>query len=444
MRIAFACGLLCAVALASLAPAPVLAQVSEPTKVSPAVALDSQTLLTVPAALQEKVGKEFEIATVAPAVTFTKLTDLEDRGKGTLWSSWGDGCVASNGKYYTSCGDHLGRGATCRLYEFDPVTKAWSRVCDVAVILHTLMSQYGHGKIHSGIHEGADGWLYFSTYWGKHREVDAAFGPDFQGSIVMRYNPKNGKVEDLGAITPKHGLPASAFDKDRGLLYFHVVYDKGIAVYDVKKQERIFWGGEDIIAGNRTFLPGVDGRMFMTGKGGQLYAYVPEKNALVATNAKLPGEKNSLRSAVQFPRSELLYGMTYEGRLFSFNAKSDEIKDLGPNFEGGIYTAAMVQSPDGKSLYYLPGAHGSSARNGTPLVRYDIPSGKRTVLAFLAEPVRNTCQWNLGGTYNLQIDATGQRLFTTFNGDTWHDGTARQTGFGEIGILTIDLASEKK
>src|SRR5262249_34209679 len=147
---------------------------------------------------------------------------------------WGDGCFASNGKYYTSVGDHLGTDATSRVYEYDPVLKTLRLRVDLAVALRQMLGRFGHGEVHSGMHEGPGRWLDFATYWGKPKQLDAAFEKGYPGSVLMRYHPKSGKVENLGAIVPKQGLPASHYDGKRGLLYFHAVYKGDIAVYDVK------------------------------------------------------------------------------------------------------------------------------------------------------------------------------------------------------------------
>ena len=62
------------------------------------------------------------IAQTAPKVEVCFFAGLKDKGKGTLWSSWGDGCLAKSGKYYTSVGDHLGNDANSYVYEYDPAT----------------------------------------------------------------------------------------------------------------------------------------------------------------------------------------------------------------------------------------------------------------------------------------------------------------------------------
>ncbi|HEU5118047.1 MAG TPA: hypothetical protein VFT74_15595, partial [Isosphaeraceae bacterium] len=174
------------------------------------LSIESAALLRVPESLTG--SRSFTVAKHPSKVEVVVFSDLPEKGPQTLWSSWGDGCLASDGLYYTSIGDHLGRDATSYLYAYNAKTQELRRVVDVARDLALKPGQYGHGKIHSGIHEARDGWLYFSTYWGKHREVADAFGSDYQGSLLLRYLPKGERLESLGAIAPKHGLPASFFD----------------------------------------------------------------------------------------------------------------------------------------------------------------------------------------------------------------------------------------
>lgn len=97
------------------------------------------------------------------------------------------------------------------------------------------------------------------------------------------------------------------------------------------------------------------------------------------------------------------YGMTADGRLFSFDPNAEAVTDLGPNFATGDYTAVMALSPDEKYLYYAPGAHGSSAKIGVPVVQYEIATGKRKVLAFLQRPLREQLKYNPGGTTTCRL-----------------------------------------
>lgn len=407
--------------------------------------IESDALLKAPAGL----SGSFTVAKSAPRVDVTLSTGLPSGDKGTLWSSWGDGCVARNGKYYTSLGDHRGTDANSFIYDYDPATKELRRVVDVARAIGQKPGAYGHGKIHSAIHEAADGWLYFSTYWGKHREVEAAFGADYQGSLLLRYNPASETLENLGAIVPRRGLPASYFDPKRGLLYFHAVYDGGVSVYDVRAHKVKFVSGESTTEGNRAFMGDSRGRVFFTAPDGTLHYYDPDLNKIGSSKSELPGtagsrKSDTLRAAAGPTRDGLLFGMTQAGRLFSFDPAAESVKDLGPNFGDGVYTAVIALSADDKFLYYAPGAHGSGVAIGCPVVQYNIATGERKVLAFLNAPLREKLNYNLGGTYNLKLDAAGEKLFATFNGAPLTPNSRKQETFGQPCVVELHIPASER
>jgi hypothetical protein len=396
-------------------------------------------LLVLQDFLKPPDGVKAEVADKAPKIDFALFENLPKGGKGTLWSSWGDGLVASNGKYYTAIGDHGGYDATSHVYEYDPVTKKLRLIVDVAKAIGQKPGDYGHGKIHAAIHE-YEGALYFATYWGKPREIDAAYGKGYQGSIVLRFDLKTEQVENLGAIVPKQGLPASHFDPSRALLYFHAVREGNVAVYDLKERKVKFLGGAGDTEGARTFMRDLKGRVYFTVQGDALSYYDPDANKIVETKAVLPQSAgarkgDSLRAAARCTKDGMLYGMTAAGKLFSFDTTTETIKDLGPNFGEGDYTAVMTMSADEKYLYYAPGAHGSAVRTGTPVVRYEIATGKRVVLAFLNAAFKELYQYNIGGTYNVQIDAAGEKLFFTFNGGEPGD----KSPFGKPCVVVVHL-----
>src|SRR5882762_8720840 len=119
-----------ALALALLLIDDAPAQVNkQPTEVaSKATPVATPDFLKIPAGLDPKT---FTVAKTPPTIDVCFFEGLADKGKGTLWSSWGDGCFASNGKYYTSVGDHLGKDANSYVYEYDPATRVLRRVVDV-------------------------------------------------------------------------------------------------------------------------------------------------------------------------------------------------------------------------------------------------------------------------------------------------------------------------
>jgi hypothetical protein len=414
----------------------------EPEVSSKAVTIESADFLKVPSGLD---AKTFTVAATAPRVDVAFFADLKDKGKGTLWSSWGDGCLTKTGKYYTAVGDHLGADANSYVYEYDPATAVLKRVVDVLRAIGHMLGLFGHGKIHSGLHEAADGTLYFTTYWGKPKEVDAAYTKGYPGSLLLRFDPKTGKTENLGAIAPKQGLPASAFDVKNQRLFFHAVYKGDVVVYDLAKRAVVYTGGADSTAGHRTFLVDADGRAWFSAQDGHLLRYDPDKNQVAKTPVELPEQSsakknNTLRAATGPAKDGTLYGMTAAGRLFAFDPKAEKVTDLGPNFGGGEYTAVMALSLDEKYLYYAPGAHGGAAKLGVPVVQYDIAKKQRKVLAFLGPVLQEKLKWQCGGTYNLQLDPAGERLFFTFNGSA----PGERSPFGKAAMVVVHIPAGER
>jgi len=371
--------------------------------------------------------------------------DLPQSNATTLWTSWGNGCLASNGKYYTAIGNHQGIDGTSYVYEYDPASGSLKKIVDVAQAINQKSGDYGHGKIHAQIHE-YKGSLYFASYWGKPREVEQALKKGYRGSLLFRYDLKSGKLDNLGAIANGKGLPASCLDSDRGLLYFYAVdpSEKGdLLVYDLNKQSVKFQGGAPLIGLFRSFLQAKDGRVFFSDTKGKLSFYDPGKNAISETAVILPGNKNMLRAAARPASDGRLFGMTESGRLFEFNAEKQTVKDLGPNFLNGDYTAVMALSADQKFLYFAPGAHGSAAKVGTPVIQYDISRGTPKVLAFLKDAVLKKTNYYIAGNYNLQLDPSGETLFATFNGASYEPNKKQET-FGRPSLLILKIPAAER
>lgn len=402
--------------------------------------IQSGDLLMVPKGLQG----QFKVATTPPGVKSILFAGLP-AGKEILWSSWGNGCLASNGKYYTAIGDHEGYNGNSFLYEYDPAADTLKKVVDVAEVIRQKPGEYGHGKIHAQVHE-YKGALYFTTYWGKQRQVQDAYTKGYKGSILFRYDLRSRALGNLGAIAPKKGLPASTLDPNRGLLYFYgVENDKGdVVVYDLNKRSVKFQGGAEFTAEHRSFLQTKDGKVYFSDHNGKLFFYDPDKNVVFPSTFVLPGSKNTLRASSAPTSNGIIFGMTRAGRLFAFNPAKQMLKDLGPNFLDGDYTAVIVLSPDEKYLYYAPGAHGSAAEAGTPIIQYRIQTGERKVIAFLRDSFLRKANYFIAGNYNMQIDSKGSTLYCTFNGSKTGSGK-KQEEFGLPSLVVIQIPeSERK
>lgn len=406
----------------------------------PALTIRDVAFLQIP----EGIKGEFTVATQTPTVETILLEGLPE-SPDALWSSWGDGCFATNGKYYTAIGDHRGKGGNSYVYEYDPRNRTLRKIVDVAQALKLKAGEYGHGKIHAPIleHNGA---LYFATYWGKQREVPEAYQKGYKGSLLFRYDLKTQKLEHLGAIALRKGLPGSAIDRSRNLMYFYgVEREKGdIVVYDLKNRRIKFVAGAEFTADHRAFLHARDGKLYFSDAKGRLSYYDPDNNAISTSPVHLPGTENRLRASAAASSRGIIYGMTRGGRLFAFDPAKQEIKDLGPNFLTGQYNAAMVLSRDEKYIYYAPGSHGTAVKARTPVIQYSVAKGTRKVIAFLHGPFAKEVGYNIAGNYNLQIDPEGSTLYGTFNGSRIVQGKDSQD-FGLPALVVIQIPeSERK
>ena len=341
-----------------------------------------------------------------------------------VWSSWGSGCV-SDGRYYSAIGDHKAPRGTVLLCEYDPSTVIVRVLVDVTAFLtaHGALAdgrRYLPGKIHGRIDIGRDGWLYYATYMGGGDD-DTPGGTGYAGDWILRTHPSSGQTEVVATFPiPRHTLPMSVLDADR------MVFMGGtFPGRDAEVQASLFYAYDLIARRLLIETPGGPERSAAFSRStGRLYWdgrwYDPERNAVVpqSTMPYLP----YVRAATRETATGVIYGTTGRervgvGDLWSFDVATERFRALGPAFVGdATYITSMVIDPTGRYIYYAPGAHGSAAVEGTPVVQFDTQGGRRKVLCFLSPYLRRHCGYAPDGTYGLALDATGERLFITWNG----------------------------
>jgi hypothetical protein len=107
----------------------------------------------------------------------------------------------------------------------------------------------------------------------------------------------------------------------------------------------------------------------------------------------------------------------------------------------------MELSPDERFLYYLPGAHGGGFKTGTPVIQYEIATGKRKVLAFLAAAFEKEHDYVPAGTYGVKISADGGTLYVNFNGHAGEKSrpkAMKPNGFGLCGFTAIHIPASER
>ncbi len=379
---------------------------------------DSHELLNPPRTIREGIS----VARKPPSVDMAYFPGQNYPGK--PWSAWGDSLCAG-GKYYASIGDHLAPGGNAYVYEYDPVERKFRLLVDVRKLLGLPEGHYTPGKIHGRLDLGADGRLYFSTHRGSANATTDQY--HYKGDWIISHDPAGGGSEILvcGPV-PKHCIPASVLDPDRLIFYGGTAPGSGgeretcFFAYDVRGR-RLLYSGTGGPARAMIFARS-SGRIYWVPAGvddmtGPLVRWDPaRRGAPEPVKASL-----GLRAATQETSGGLVYTVSKGGRgaeasIWEFDAKSEEARKIGTAEVGTqSYIASVDVDPSGRYVYYTPGAHGGGELDGSPIVQFDVRSGKKKVIAFLHPFTAEKYGVTLKGSFSSALDPEGETLYVTWN-----------------------------
>ena len=92
-------------------------------------------------------------------------------------------------------------------------------------------------------------------------------------------------------------------------------------------------------------------------------------------------------------------------------------------------------------MYYIPDAHGAAWRKGTPVLQYDVVNRTHKVIAFLNNVYESKYGYRLGGTYALDLDDEGKRLFINMNAVKNPSGS--DSGFGDPVLVVVNIPASE-
>jgi hypothetical protein len=375
------------------------------------------------------IGKDVAIAKTPPTVDFLYYPGQNYEGK--PWSNWGDS-LAIHGKYYASIGDHLaiGRGdathgtGTGKVFEYDPQKKAFRLLADTAKVLNLPAGHYTPGKIHGRLDMGKDGWLYFATHRGS--TTVTADKNHYKGDWIFRCDPTTGKTEVVvrGPV-PKHCIPCSVLDPDRLIFYGGTApgtdsKERGVQffAYDVKNHKLLYSGPDG--PPRYMILARSTGRVYYTpGKEGDpvpLVRFDPKKGTAPEKIDAVLGLRAATRETPQGIVYTVSRGKKGASEIYAFNTKTEEVQNLGSAAVGSAsYITTIDADPTGRYLYYVPGAHGGSERDGSAVVQFDTKTRRKKVIAFLHPFYKDKYGATLAGTFSSAVSPAGDKLYVTWN-----------------------------
>ena len=386
-----------------------------------------------PSVTLEPVG-ETDGVTVSAAVY-----PLPD-GEGNPWSQWGQGVVLPDGRFVSAVGDHLGRNGNSWFYEFDPATNTLTRTTDVAGPLGHEPGDWGYGKVHAPMVLGPCDEVITATYWGTRTDLDV--GGSYQGDHLLRYDPATHQVSSLGVPVAGFGIPSLAISPDRRWIFGEAVdpatptdADAGaFFVADAATGEVAFRDDSPEHTGFRTVLVTGAGEALYAAQDGSLFGFTPGADAPRQLDDVLPGAW--MRTSSPRAPDGTAYGITVEPDVLFRVSPDGEIAEMGA-VEG--YTASLGLSPDGGTLFYVPGAHGDAYEAGAPLIAVDTATGERRTVVEMQDMVASALDLRFGGTYDVVVDPGGKRVYIGANaGPANPDGEDDDT-FGTIVLVVVDL-----
>lgn len=387
---------------------------------------------------------DVSIAETPPEVDF--LYYPEQTYPGNPWSVWGDGTTA-NGKYYSAIGDHKAPDGNAYLYEYDPETKQLRTLMNTQEVLNLATGHYQPGKIHSRIDMGSDGWLYFSTHRGSTRITTDEY--HYKGDWILRHHPEKNQSEIVAhAPVSKHCIPTSVLDPKRMIFY------GGTASGDYKDKTIMFFAYD---VKNRKLLHSSEGGPYRylihsqtTGKVyycnedyGPLMRYDP-------SSGKPPQQikgRIGLRSATKETPDGYVYTVSTrsDAILWRFNVKTEAIEKVAPAAVASrSYITSLDADPSGRYLYYVPGAHGGSEKDGTPVVQLDTQTGKKKVIVFLHPELEQRFGYVPIGTFSSAVSEDGSKLYITWNGNRAGKDRRGRYGFDTCAMTVIHIPKSER
>lgn len=377
-----------------------------------AVSIKSPDLLKPQPGLRADV----EIAKTAPQVDL--LYYPEQSYPGHPWSVWGDG-LAVGTKYYSAIGDHLAPQGDAFVFEYESETSHIRTLASTAKTINLPEGHYMPGKVHSRIDLGSDGWLYYSTHRGSTRVTTGEY--HYKGDWILRTHPESGKTEIVAhGPVPKTCIPTSVLDPDRMIFYGGTSAgdrtDKTVTffAYDIARRKVLHTatGGPArylILARSTGWV------YYMNDVTGKLMRYDP---ATGKPPQAIPGSIG-LRAATQETPDGIVYTVgKSDGHLWKFDTKTEAISDLGElAVASQTYTTTIDADPSGRYLYYIPGAHGGSQKDGTPIIQFDTKLKTKKVIAFLQPALQEQFGYVTLGTFGSTVSPDGARLYITWNGN---------------------------
>lgn len=403
-----------------------------------------------------KIEGEFDVAQTPPVVKFQIFPNLEPEffGKGADayqagWANWAYMTRSDDDRFFMAASDHRGRGSLINLYEYRLGADRVERILDVSQALGWHSDMYTDGKIHGhmGIMPNGDMWV------GTHRgpaPTPEWYADGYRGSWLFSFNINTGDFKNWGVPLIANSLDCHTLDTERGIFFATGGSRATMLSWDVNEKRVRFagyppngwvWHPRSILLDKAT---GIFWGNEISEQPYRFIAFDPELNEFKRFDVEVPanpltGQQTFLRGHTHEPDHDgYYYWSTRGGALIRFRPdweNGPEVKVLGTNWDRGRDVLQMILCPGKRYVYYQPkGRH-------SPLVQYDIQTGRRKAICFLQEFFFEKYGYTIGTeVYGLEISSDGSQVAIVENGTFAPFGTA----FGHPGLAVIEIPASER
>lgn len=185
----------------------------------------------------------------------------------------------------------------------------------------------------------------------------------------------SGQFTNLGVQVSRVVTTVGTVFADADGNYYHGILIDGepakFVVVDVKTRKSVHTYDVPGTKGNWSILVGDDHNVYIGGSGsGTLYRYVPGDDKVESLGQAISGESH-IYGMTNGPDG-LIYGGTYPGgKVFVFDTKTGQFRDLGVAVPGEKYARQVVYDPAQNALYVGTGA-------GCKIIRWSLDTGEKT------------------------------------------------------------------
>ncbi|MBN1293539.1 MAG: hypothetical protein JXB48_16990 [Candidatus Latescibacteria bacterium] len=418
----------------------------------------SEKMLVQPA--EEDVIDDFTIAKVPPTIRMIILPDMlpeyfPENAENAAWANWGKVTRSEDNRFFFSVGDHRGIGCQINIYEYNPARNIVHTVLDVDKLLGWTDQSYTDGKIHGRMGIMPDGTLWAATHYGVYPD-STWWANGYRGSWLLSYNIYTHEAKNWGIPLVGQMLPEFNLDAKRGKLV-GTGANKTILCWDTINKKVTYagcppngweWWQRAMLLDEET------GIFWTTCRGDEKHRFLnfdPELNKFRRFELSPPenpydNKVTQLRGYTERRAMDgAFYCITHNGTMFRFFPEVPKTELVGVNWDKGRYTSTTALSPDGRYIYYLPG--GKKMQNANeygPVLQYDVKTGRKKVIAWLADYYWEKYGYWVGGTYGMEISGDGSYLVICMNGAFVIRDDENGSPYGNPSLFVVNIPEEER